>query len=100
MVTKEDVKNLAALARLELPEEEVVNLTSEMDSILDYVGQIKDAQGDLEREIPTHHNIMREDVPQNEAMQYTEAILSNAPQREGNYLKVKKILGGNSDDII
>jgi Asp-tRNA(Asn)/Glu-tRNA(Gln) amidotransferase C subunit len=43
---------------------------------------------------------MREDVPENKTGEYTEAILQNAPAREGNWLKVKKILGGSSDDVI
>jgi Asp-tRNA(Asn)/Glu-tRNA(Gln) amidotransferase C subunit len=35
---------------------------------------------------------MREDVIVNKAGEYTEKLLGNAPSREGNYLKVKKIL--------
>lgn len=99
MITKEDIKKLAGLARMELSDSEAEHLTGEVDSILSYVGQITNTTGDLVREVPKLHNVMREDIPQNKAGQYTEDILKNAPAREGNYLKVKKILG-NSDDII
>ena len=92
MITKEDIKNLANLARIEIPQEEAEKLTAEVDSILDYVGQIKDVSGDAERKIPKLRNVLREDVVTNEEGEYTEKLLSNAPSREKNYLKVKKIL--------
>jgi aspartyl-tRNA(Asn)/glutamyl-tRNA(Gln) amidotransferase subunit C len=93
MITKEEIKNLADLARLELRDFEVENLVKEVDSILEYVGQIQEISGEMERNVPRHHNIMRDDVVTNEPRQYTEDILENAPFRDGDYLKVKKILG-------
>ena len=92
MITKEDIKNLASLARIEIAPEEAEKLTAEVDAILDYVGQIKDISGDIQGEVPKLRNIMREDVVTNEEGEYTEKLLSNAPARERNYLKVKKIL--------
>ena len=92
MITKEDIKNLADLARIEIAPEEAEKLTAEVDSILDYVGQIKNVSGDIEREIPKLRNVLREDVVTNNGGEYTEKLLSNAPAREKNYLKVKKIL--------
>ncbi len=99
MITKDDIKHLADLSRLEVSDAEIVKLTGEIDSILGYVGQIMDTAGDMKREVPVLHNVMRDDEPTNTPGQYTESILQNAPAREGNYLKVKKILG-NSDDVI
>ena len=92
MITKEDIKNLADLARIEISESEAEKMTSEMDSILAYVGQIKDSTGDLERETPKLRNVMRDDVVTNKPGEYKEKLLNNAPSREGDYLKVKKIL--------
>ena len=92
MITTETIKHLADLSRMEISEGEMGKLTAEIDAILGYVGQIMNTSGDMKREIPILHNVMREDIPQNEPGQYTEAILRNAPAREGNYLKVKKIL--------
>ena len=100
MITKEDIKHLADLSRMEISDAEIEKLTVEVDQILDYVGQIMNTTGDMTRTVPVLHNVMREDVPTNKSGQYTEAILANTPAREGNWLKVKKILGGNSDDII
>lgn len=92
MVNKEEVKNLANLARIEISDEEAETLTRELDSILDYVGQIKNSSVDDEPLIPVLKNVMREDNPLNKDNEYTEDILNNAPSREGRYLGVKKIL--------
>ncbi len=92
MVNKDEIKNLANLARIEISDTEAETLTSELDSILGYVGQIKDASSDDEPIIPVLKNVMREDDPTNKDNEYTEDILGNAPSREGRYLGVKKIL--------
>jgi len=92
MVTIEEIKNLANLARIELPESELESLSKEMGSILDYVSQIQNSAGDIKRVVPELHNIMREDVVTNTPGQYTEDILKNAPKKEKDYLVVKKIL--------
>lgn len=92
-VTKEDIKNLADLSRIEISEDETEKMTSEVDSILNYVGIIQNVGGDAKSEVSRLRNVMREDEPINKSGKYTETILKNAPQREGNYLKVKKILG-------
>lgn len=92
MITKEDIKNLANLARIEVSDAEAEGLTGQIDSILGYVGQIKDSTGNIEREIPGLRNVMREDVVTNKDEEYTEKLLNNAPSREGKFLKVKKIL--------
>ncbi len=40
---------------------------------------------------------MREDAFPHESGIHTEALLNNAPEREGMFLKVKKILGGSDN---
>ena len=91
-ITSKDIKNLASLARIEISEEEAERLTPEIDSILGYVGQIKNVVGNIKKEVPKLHNVMREDVSTNTSRQYTDDILNDAPDREGDYIKVKKIL--------
>lgn len=99
MITPQDIKKLASLARMEIREDELSSFASQIDSILGFVSQITETTGDVVRNVGKLHNVMREDIPTNISGEYTEALLSNAPSREGNYLKVKKILD-NSDDII
>ena len=93
MITKEDIKTLADLARIEIAPQEAENLSSEIDSILGYVGQIESMNVREVTELPKLRNVMREDVVTHKPREYTEDLLLNAPSREGDFLKVKKILG-------
>jgi len=92
MITPEEIEHLAKLARIELAPGDALKLTSEIDPILGYVGQISSVTGDVKSAVSKPRNVMREDVIVNKAGEYTEKLLGNAPSREGNYLKVKKIL--------
>ncbi len=92
MVTKEEIKNLASLSRIEITDAEADKMTKEIDSILGYVGQIQSKTLDLQREIPKLRNVMREDLVTSSPREYTEKLLKNAPDRDGDYLKVKNIL--------
>lgn len=92
MITKQEVLHLASLARIKLLPNEAEDFAKEIDSILDYVGQIKEVSGDLKKEKPLLRNVMRDDIVVHKPGEFSEKILSNAPQREGNYFKVKKIL--------
>ena len=94
-VTIEEIEKLAALSRLALSQEEKERMRSEFDSILGYVAAIqKVSAGTAERSrsIVAAVNVMREDKDTHESGIYTEALVSTAPRREGNYIKVKKIL--------
>lgn len=89
-----DVKKLAELSRIHLGEEETEEIQASLDSILGYVEQVKQVSGDVTTEagfLPV--NVLREDVNPNETGLNREKILNSAPEREGNYVKVKKILG-------
>lgn len=87
---------MAKLARIEVGDEEAENLSHEFDAILGYVGEIKklDYKSSLveARPQPSRFNVMREDGEPHESGIYTEKILEQAPAREGDYIKVKKIL--------
>ena len=83
---------MANLARIEVTSEEAESLTSQIESILEYVGKVKNISGEEVEETPILRNVMRDDVVTNKSGEYTEDILNLAPSREKNYLKVKKIL--------
>ncbi|MEI6480193.1 MAG: Asp-tRNA(Asn)/Glu-tRNA(Gln) amidotransferase subunit GatC [bacterium] len=89
-----DVKKLAELSRIHLEEGEVEELRASLDSILGYVEQIKQVSADsnIEQTFPVT-NILREDIDPNPTGANREKLLNSAPKREGNYVKVKKILG-------
>ncbi|MDP3875082.1 MAG: Asp-tRNA(Asn)/Glu-tRNA(Gln) amidotransferase subunit GatC [bacterium] len=94
-MNKDEVFKLAKLARIEIGEVEAENLTREFEAILDYVGEIKNTRASplmLDFQSETLKNVMREDVEPHEPGLYTKKILEQAPAKEGDYIKVKKIL--------
>ncbi|MFQ5456997.1 MAG: Asp-tRNA(Asn)/Glu-tRNA(Gln) amidotransferase subunit GatC [Myxococcota bacterium] len=92
-ITREEVLHVATLARLRLSEEEVETYARQLDAILSYVDKLEELDTkDIE---PMAHVIpletpFREDtvIPSLDP----EDSLSNAPDRDGNYFKVPKIL--------
>ena len=90
---KEKVLNLAKLSRIKISDEEAESLSHEFDSILKYVGEVKEiGVRSMENEVGPIRNVFREDNEGHESGIYTEKLLNEAPGREGNYIKVKKIL--------
>ena len=94
MISKEEIKKLADLARVDIKEEEQEKLALEIDSILDYVSQVKKIAGDLKEdaEIGPLRNVMREDENPTESETHSKELIAEFPDKEGYYLKVKKIL--------
>jgi len=91
---KEDIRQLASLSRIAVTDAEVDLFQSEIGSILDYVGQIKAMTNtaDDKKTAGVVYNKMRADEVTHEPGTYTEAILRELPAREGNFMKVKKII--------
>jgi aspartyl-tRNA(Asn)/glutamyl-tRNA(Gln) amidotransferase subunit C len=93
MITREDIKKLAELSLIDVSDSELDTLAGEIDPILGYVSEVTTlATDDASREKPELYNVMRDDVVTHEPRQYTEALLAEAPDRDGDYLRVKKIL--------
>lgn len=101
MISKEEVKKLADMARMEVGDSEQEKLADEMDAILGYVGQVKSitqqegagspplvVRGGLGGVI----NVLREDADPIPAETSNQELIAEFPEKEGNYLKVKKIL--------
>ena len=92
MVTEADIEKLALLARVALSSEEKEKLQKDVGAILEYISDIRKVSGGEERTKPSLINVMREDTVPHEGGIFSEELLSAAPSREGQYLKVKKIL--------
>jgi aspartyl-tRNA(Asn)/glutamyl-tRNA(Gln) amidotransferase subunit C len=93
-LSRDDVAKLAALARIEMSEEELVSLTSQFGMILDAVARVQEV--DLDGVAPTSHphpihNVFREDVV-HPSLTPTQA-LSGAPAQEEQRFRVPQILG-------
>jgi aspartyl-tRNA(Asn)/glutamyl-tRNA(Gln) amidotransferase subunit C len=92
---RKDIEHLAKLARIEVIDTEADSIAHDFSSILGYVSEIEAITGDTsgEKHVGAHFNVMREDANPHEPGMYTEDLLSAAPDRDGQYIKVKKILG-------
>ncbi len=87
-------KKLAELSRLELTAEEITKYTGEISDILQYFESIKQAHSanDAVIENSATRNVVRQDIPSDAHGKHTDDLVASAPESEGNYIKVKKIL--------
>ena len=93
MLSPKDIDNLAELARLDIPADEKETLRKEVDAILGYVSEVqKLSRGEVKKVAGEVRNVMREDVNPHLSGAYTEELLAEAPRRQDNFVKVKKIL--------
>ena len=88
-ITRDEVLHVAALARLELSDEEVERFREQLSAILEAVGKV--AELDLSDVEPTAHpldlvNVWADDQPR-PSLPVDEA-LANAPDREGGLFRV------------
>ena len=92
-ISSSDVRKVAQLARLELPEDQIQTYTSQIEEILSYIDQLQEI--DTKNVPPTTRavevvNSMREDLVEVKCSR--EDILNQAPNREGDFFRVPKIL--------
>lgn len=94
MATTDEVKKLAALARIRVGDDELEKFTSEFDAILAYIGQLEklDLSPASNLQPPALRNVMREDGEPHAGGAYTEKLAEQFPAREGNALSVKQII--------
>ena len=92
-ITSNDVRKVAQLARLELSEDQITLYTSQLEKILGYVEELEKVE--TTNVTPTTRavevvNVVREDSVVK--TQIREELLEQAPNREGNFYRVPKIL--------
>ncbi|MDD4900843.1 MAG: Asp-tRNA(Asn)/Glu-tRNA(Gln) amidotransferase subunit GatC [Patescibacteria group bacterium] len=94
-LSQEEVKHIAELARLELTDQELEKYGGQLSAVLDYIDQLKEV--DVEGVAPTAQvtgleNIWREDEIKSWPQHLVEAALSDAPAKEGRFIKVKRVI--------
>ena len=98
-LTEKDVQRIAEYARIGLADEEVGQMTVELNQIIDGLKPI--TEYDLTGVEPTFHpigdlsNVMREDVERESFTQ--EVALSNAPKQQDGCFLIPSILGEGGD---
>jgi aspartyl-tRNA(Asn)/glutamyl-tRNA(Gln) amidotransferase subunit C len=97
-ISVEDVRHVAKLARLALSDAQLARFTGQLEGILGYVAKIGevDVAGvePMAHALPLH-NVFREDVV--EPSLPVEKVLQNAPDTDGPFFKVPKVIGGDED---
>lgn len=93
-ISRDDVANLAKLARIEMSDKELDHLSSELSVILDAVARVQEvAASDVP---PTSHPLPLNNVFRTDEVRpslSSEDALSGAPEKEENRFKVPRILG-------
>ena len=98
-LTEKDVRGIATYARIGLTDEEVTEMTVDLNNIIESLKPI--TEYDLEGVEPTCHpigtlsNVMREDV---EGESFTQEVaLENAPKQQDGSFLIPSILGGGDE---
>ena len=96
MISKEEVKHIAKLARLGLTPKEIEKMQKDLSLVLDYFNLLKNI--DVSRVEPTSHSIsrlgsfLREDKAIKRSPKEVQKLIEAAPEKEGRYIRVKEIL--------
>lgn len=98
-LTEKDVRGIATYARIGLTDEEVTEMTVDLNNIIESLKPI--TEYDLEGVEPTFRpignlsNVMREDV---EGESFTQEVaLENAPKQQDGSFLIPSILGGGDE---
>lgn len=94
MISNETIEKLLKLSRIEVSAEEKEKLRKDVENILGYVSEIEKAVVTIDTtpKAGELRNVMREDGEPHESGIYTEKLLREAPQKDGGYVVVKKIM--------
>jgi aspartyl-tRNA(Asn)/glutamyl-tRNA(Gln) amidotransferase subunit C len=92
-ISKEEVRHVAILARLELSDLEELRLTEQMNSILSYMDKLNELNTN---DVPaTTHAIQLENVSRQDLVKCSldrELAMENAPQSDGANFIVPKVI--------
>jgi aspartyl-tRNA(Asn)/glutamyl-tRNA(Gln) amidotransferase subunit C len=93
-LTKEEIKHIAELSRLDLSAAELEKYRNQLGSILDYVAMLDEVQ--VTNIVPTAQvsglmDVFREDAVKPWSLEETEAALNQSERENGN-VKVKRVL--------
>jgi aspartyl-tRNA(Asn)/glutamyl-tRNA(Gln) amidotransferase subunit C len=97
-ISKEQLLYIAELARMELPEDDLANLTYDLQEVLRYTEDMSNLHLD---ETP-----IRQELPADkwridgiEASQPIELTLGNSFESKGSYVEVPSVLPGQEEEI-
>ncbi len=91
-VDKEQIKHIAKLSKIKLNDEELGQISKQVEQILEYVDQLNEINDDIEplENISGNYNRLRDDVIID--FNNKEQILKNAPKTKDGFILVPKVL--------
>ena len=94
VITLDQVRHIGKLSRIELTDAQAQTLSRQLGSILTYFDKLQEL--DTSQVEPMAHavelnNVFSDDVPHRSLT--PEEALANAPQRDGDFFKVPKVIG-------
>ena len=97
-ISPEQVRHVAKLSRLALTAPRAQKFAAQLESILEYVAKMDEVDMScvepMAHALPLH-NVLRDDVA--EPSLPLEQVLMNAPESDGPFFKVPKVIGGDED---
>ena len=94
-LTREEVRRVAALARLRLGEEEESLFAAQLSKVVDYIDQLRAVPGAAPDEGVEHEGLEVADEELPSASR--ETFLANAPLAREGFLVVPQVLGGTDE---
>ncbi len=97
MSDKIDIRYVAKLARIALTDDEVARFSDQLSDLLDHVNVLSEldtASVPATAQVVESRNVEREDVPG--PCLDRETVLSMAPQRQGAFFRVPRIIAEES----
>jgi len=94
MISEEEVKHIAKLARLELTEKEIEKMQKDLSKILDYFDVLKKAPVSVSKKhsdiLENKRMFLRADEVEKSGV--SDKIVEASPEKKDGYIKVKAIL--------
>lgn len=95
MISKEEVKHIAKLARIYLEDKEIEKFQKELSSIIDYFNKLEkiDTKNIDSKFHPSRiKNIVRDDISEKKDISEIEKLIELFPRKKGRRLKTKRVL--------
>ena len=94
MITKEEIKKIASLAKIDISNDELDNYSNQISKILEYMSTLKEVDtakvDDSSNSIIENKQFLREDKVEDSLSR--DEVVKLAPESDGVYFKVPKII--------
>ncbi len=90
-ITRDEVLRIAKLSHIAIHDDEIESIITHLTQVLEYAERVKQVAKEVEVQSMKNINVFRKDEVQ---ICESEPILAQAPEREGNYFVVPRILEG------